>query len=149
MSTEPTITPFKILLADDDTDDRSFFEKALKQIPISTHLTSVHDGEQLMNYFSKNPENLPDILFLDLSMPRKTGFECLAEIKENDKLKNIPVFVFTTSFGHGIDFEQSLMNSVSKLGALEYIRKPGNIDQLKKVIHQSLLKVIERKAVID
>ena len=101
MITEPQKIPLKILLADDDTDDRSFFEKAIKQIPIATSLTTFNDGEQLMNYFSSNPEKLHDVLFLDLSMPRKTGFECLSEIMENEKLKNIPVIVFTTSLGRG------------------------------------------------
>ena len=57
--------PLNILLADDDTDDRFFFDKALKEIPIATHLTTVHDGEQLMNYLSENSEHLPDVLFLD------------------------------------------------------------------------------------
>src|SRR5450759_3766148 len=87
-----------ILLADDDTDDCFFFDKALRETPIATHLTIVHDGEQLMDYLSKNSEHLPDVLFLDLSMPRKTGFECLSEIKENKKLKDLPVVMFSTSF---------------------------------------------------
>jgi len=61
----------KILLADDDIDDCFFFEKALEELQLSTHLTIVHDGQQLMNYLSENSKNLPDVLFLDLNMPRK------------------------------------------------------------------------------
>jgi CheY-like chemotaxis protein len=75
--------PIHILLADDDIDDRGFFEKALLEIPIACQLTMVQDGEQLMDYLNKHTMELPDVLFLDLSMPRKTGFECLTEIKEN------------------------------------------------------------------
>ena len=71
--------------AEDDKDDRFFFEKALAEISFNTNLTTVLDGEQLMDYLLKNPEQLPDIIFLDLSMPRKNGFECLAELKENEK----------------------------------------------------------------
>ena len=142
MKSEQTLN---ILLADDDNDDRIFFEKALKEIPIATHLTIVHDGEQLMNYLSKNSEHLPDVLFLDLSMPRKTGFECLTEIKENKKLKNLPVVVFTTSFGHSIDFEQTMINTLSGIGSLDYVRKPADIEQLKKIIHKVLIKLIQKK----
>ena len=137
--------PLKILLADDDTDDCFFFSKALKEIPLATHLTTVHNGEQLMNYLIDDNENLPDLLFLDLSMPRKTGFECLTEIKENEKLKDLTVIVLTTSFGRGIDYEQNLINTLSNIGAQEYIRKPGDFEQLKNVIHQSIKKVANKK----
>lgn len=130
-----------VLLADDDIDDCAFFEKALNEIDIPTHLTIVRDGEELMSYLLKHEENLPDVLFLDLSMPRKTGFECLTEIKENDKLKELPVTIFTTSFGRGIDFEQSLINTLSNIGAYQYIRKPGDFNQLKEIIHNVLLSV--------
>ena len=139
-------TPLHILLADDDTDDCLFFEKALKEINIESHITMVHDGEELMDYLSKNSDHLPDMLFLDLSMPRKTGFECLSEIKENEKLNNLPVIVFTTSFARGIDFEQSLINTLSKIGAQEYIRKPNDFEQLKQIIHKALSLLLEKKA---
>ena len=148
MKSEQLIMPFKILLADDDADDCFFFEKALKEIPIETHLTIFRDGEQLMNYLNDNSDLLPDILFLDLSMPRKTGFECLSEIKENEKLKKIPVVVFTTSFTSGIEFERNLINTLSDIGSEEYIRKPSDFEQLKQIIHSSLNKVIEKTAKI-
>lgn len=148
MSTNQKNRTLKVLLADDDTDDRIFFEKALLEIPISTQLTSVKDGEELMSYLNANADHLPDILFLDLSMPRKTGFECLSEIKENEKLKNLSVLVFTTSFVRGIDFEQTLINTLSKLGAQEYIRKPGDFEELKSIIHKTLLIALGKDASI-
>ena len=80
--------PIKILLADDDIDDRFFFEKAVKSIPIVTQLITVSNGEELMHYLHTNLMNLPDVLFLDLSMPRKTGFECLLEMNEDENLPN-------------------------------------------------------------
>jgi CheY-like chemotaxis protein len=146
MKQEQQNKPLNILLADDDTDDCLFFEKALKEINIESHITMVHDGEELMDYLSKNSDQLPDMLFLDLSMPRKTGFECLSEIKENEKLNNLPVIVFTTSFARGIDFEQSLINTLSKIGAQEYIRKPNDFEQLKQIIHKALSLLLEKKA---
>src|SRR5665213_1467747 len=106
---EPTQPiPLKILIAEDDTDDCLFFANALKGIPIATHLTIVKDGVQLMNYLNENSENLPHILFLDLSMPLRSGFECLYEIREDKKLEGLTVVVFTISFTNNSNFEVEL-----------------------------------------
>ena len=145
MNPEPQTAPLKILLADDDIDDRLFFARALKEIPIACNLIAVSDGEKLMDYLDKNSEELPDILFLDLSMPRKTGFECLSEIKENEKMKNIPVFVFTISFPHNEEFENNIKNMLSKIGANDYINKTSNLAELKEIIHKALIKVTASK----
>ena len=122
----------KILLADDDTDDCLFFKKALEELMLSTHLTIVHDGEKLMNYLSGNSENLPDILFLDISMPRKNGLDCLSEIKQNKKLKDLPVVMLSTSNS------KDTISMVFDIGAHVYIHKPGDFAQLKQVIHHAL-----------
>jgi CheY-like chemotaxis protein len=89
--------PLKVLLADDDKDDRFFFESALEQVPIQTELTVVRDGERLMAYLEKNSGNPPHVLFLDLNMPRKNGKECLAEIKNNTKIPAFPVVIYSTA----------------------------------------------------
>ena len=133
--------PLNILLADDDMDDRFFFDKALKEIPIASQLSTVNNGEQLMEYLIENSGQLPDVLFLDLSMPRKTGFECLAEIKENEKLKELTVIMFTTSFTRGFDLEVNLRNTLIRMGAHDYIRKPGVFEELKEVIQQALISL--------
>ena len=96
-----------------------------------------------MEYLLATDVQLPHILFLDLSMPRKTGFECLAEIKENSKLKNLPVVMYTTSYTRSTDFEHNLKKTLGKMGAQDYIRKPGDFEVLKKTIHQVLIKVIQ------
>jgi len=132
-----------VLLADDDIDTRYFFENALKEISISTSLTMVGDGEKLMNYLNENSDLLPQVIFLDLSMPRKTGFECLSEIKENPLFQNIPVVLFSTSYSRDISYEQGMITTLFEIGANYYIRKPGNIAQLKLDIHNVLLMVIE------
>jgi len=135
--------PLNILLADDDADDRSFFRNALKEIPIDTNLATVNDGEQLMEYLSKNSKQLPEVLFLDLSMPRKGGFECLTEMKEDEKLKDIPVVMFSTSYTQEFNYEQGMIGVLYKLGVQDYIRKPGTIAELKELILHSLRKVIK------
>jgi len=135
-----------ILLADDDTDDCLFFKKALEELQLSTHLITFHDGEQLMNFLSENSEHLPDVLFLDLSMPRKNGFECLSEIKENKKLKDLPVVMFSTSFPHDRNYEENMINTLSNMGAYQYIRKSGDFVQLKQFIHNTLIMVEENNS---
>jgi CheY-like chemotaxis protein len=121
-----------ILLADDDNDDCAFFEAALTALNLETQLKTVNDGEALMTYLSKNIHQLPDVLFLDLNMPRKNGFECLTELKENIQLKDIPIVIFSTSF------PKAIIDKVFKMGANLYIRKPGDFAQLKQVIHNAL-----------
>jgi CheY-like chemotaxis protein len=137
------LKPLNILLADDDTDDCSFFEKALRDIPVATKLTIVRDGEQLMNYLFENSEQLPDVLYLDLSMPRKNGFECLTEIKESVKLKDLIVVVFSTSFPRDIIYEDNMIKLLLKIGAYDYIRKSGDLAQLKQLIHKTVNMVTE------
>ena len=124
-----------ILLADDDTDDCIFFKEALGELMLSTNLTTVNDGEQLMQLLTNETNELPHILFLDLNMPRKNGFECLSEIKQNEKLKELPVIIFSTSF------EKEVVNLLYKNGAQYFIRKPSEFSQFKKIIQQSLIAI--------
>ena len=135
-----------VLLAEDDADDCFFFEKALKEIPIATQLTIVKDGEQLMECLSENAAQLPDVIFLDLSMPRKTGFECLQEIKENVSLKDIRVVMLSTSYPRDIVYEQGMIKTLNGIGAANFIRKPGDYPQIKDLIHNELIKVIEKRS---
>jgi CheY-like chemotaxis protein len=137
--------PIHILLADDDMDDCMFFKKALSEITLKTQLSTVPDGEKLMLYLQTHFHDLPDVLFLDLSMPKKTGFECLAEIKETERFKNIPIVVFTTSFRRGDEFEDRLISTLTNLGAEEYIRKPNDIGELKNIIGKALNRVLANK----
>jgi CheY-like chemotaxis protein len=125
-----------ILLADDDTDDCAFFKEALAEIPLSTHLIAVHDGEQLMHLLVNETTILPDVIFLDLNMPRKNGFECLSEIKLSASLRQLSVIVFSTSF------EQEVVNLLYQKGALHFIRKPSEFMQFKDIIQKSLELVL-------
>lgn len=109
--------PLRLLLADDDRDDRFFFEKALKNISFPTSYDEVTDGEALMEYLERNPDKLPDVIFLDLNMPRKTGAECLTEIKSSEKFRHIPVVIYSTSLHEEIAYD--LYNA----GAHYYLQK--------------------------
>ena len=125
----------KILLADDDQDDCSFFKEALEELPISTKLATVHDGEQLMLYLTQTTSDLPDVLFLDLNMPRKNGFECLAQIKRNKTLAQLPVIIFSTTD------DQQTIKLLYYNGAQFYIHKPSSFSALKRIIQRALMRV--------
>src|ERR1035437_2560773 len=127
-----------ILLADDDVDDCIFFKQAVDELLLPMNFTAVHDGEQLMKQLTNETNKLPHVLFLDLNMPRKNGFECLSEIKLNDKLKQLPVIMFSTSFEQGV-VDQLYLN-----GARYFIRKPSAFTQFKKVIHQTLALIAQK-----
>lgn len=132
------IKHLNIMLADDDTDDCIFFKKALDDIVISTSLITVNDGEELMQLLTNKKCTHPDILFLDLNMPRKNGFECLSEIKQNITLKELPVVIFSTSF------EQEVVNRLYKNGAQYFIRKPSAFLQFKEIIQYALLLISDK-----
>lgn len=119
-----------ILLADDDTDDYIFFREALKDSSTPMQLTVVQDGEQLMQMLCNETNPLPHALFLDLNMPRKNGFECLSEIRLNEKLKQLPVIIYSTSF------HSKVADMLYKCGANYYISKPFQISELKKAVQQ-------------
>lgn len=124
-----------LLLADDDIDDCIFFKEALEDLLIAATLTTVNNGVDLMQLLTAQPGNLPDILFLDLNMPRKTGIECLSEIKADDKLTHLPVIIFSTSL------DMDVVNMLYEKGARYYIRKPAEFSKLKQIIHKAITLV--------
>jgi CheY-like chemotaxis protein len=126
----------EIWLADDDQDDCVLFQHALKQIPIKTQLTIFYNGEQLIEALNKNLTS-PDILFLDLNMPRKNGVTCLIEIKKSDSLKQIPVIILSTSF------RQIVVDQLYENGAQYYIRKPDSLFSLKNQVHLAISLILK------
>lgn len=122
----------RILLADDDVDDCDFFKDALGELEIAASLTVVGDGVQLMNFLALEGKNFPSALFLDLNMPLKNGHECLLEIRAIDKLKFMPVIIYSTSFNTDV------VNALYSSGATYYIRKPAEFKSIKDVIQKSI-----------
>jgi len=124
---------YNLLLADDDEDDCAFFKEALDDLGLAISLNTVANGVDLMKYLSdKFFGDLPDILFLDLNMPRKSGFECLSEIKLIDKLKDLSVIIFSTSL------DMKVVDLLYEGGATFYVQKPADFSKLKKVILNAL-----------
>lgn len=128
-----------ILLAEDDLDDCRFFEEALAELPVPVNLTTVHDGEQLMERLAKKQKKLPHVLFLDLSMPRKNGFACLAQIKLDENLQQLPVIILSTHF------DEDMLNLVYKDAAHYYIQKSADLSKLKTLIFRALNLIFQDK----
>jgi CheY-like chemotaxis protein len=126
-----------ILLADDDKADCLLFKDALEELPVSARLTIVHNGEQVIEELTKKGNKLPDVLFLDLNMPRKNGFATLGEIKRNTGLENLPVIIFSTSS------ELETVKKVFRDAAHYYICKPDNFPKLKKIIYEALTLITQ------
>lgn len=117
-----------IVLADDDEDDRMLFTDAFEELKINTKVNTYKDGADLMDYLNGEDAILPEILFLDLNMPKKNGIECLHEIKANPKFSNIAIAIYSTSSSEE-HIEETFVS-----GANIYIKKPNEFSALKKVL---------------
>jgi CheY-like chemotaxis protein len=120
-----------ILIADDDADDRLLIKEAFEESEWKNPLHFVQDGVELLDYLFRRDkfsdlagEPLPDLILLDLNMPRKNGIEALEEIKSEERLKSIPIIVFTTSKA-----EEDILRSYN-LGVNSFITKPVSFDLL-------------------
>lgn len=121
-----------LFLADDDEDDLSLFEEALREVCLETTLTTASDGDEILEILDKFIPPPAYAIILDLNMPKRTGFECLREIKKVAKLKDIPVFILSTSV------TQEAMDKTYSAGAHYYITKPSTFAGLKNAIAQIL-----------
>ena len=119
-----------VLLADDDDDDRLFFKDAIEVVKVKTIVTMVNDGVELMDYLNHSDTRIPNLLFLDLNMPRKGGMECLQEIRSNNKLKDLSIAIYSTS-GLEKDIEETFIK-----GANIYIKKPNDFEELKVILEK-------------
>lgn len=121
-----------ILLADDDEDDRALFSDALQEIYSRVKLTTAKNGVDLMKLLESWKGSLPDVIFLDLNMPLKNGFECLDEIKSAQRLRELPVVILSTSS------QKETVELLHKKQANVYIKKPGTYPELKTAIEKTL-----------
>lgn len=119
-----------IILADDDEDDRDFFRTAVGTTDPELNLLIFNDGVFLTEYLEKNPDAHPQLIFLDINMPRMNGFECLARLRKRFNSHDLPVVMYTTSENDN-DLEEA-----KRLGANLYVKKPCDFRRLKAVIHE-------------
>jgi CheY-like chemotaxis protein len=124
--------PVRLLMAEDDEEDQMLVRKALQRARLVNHLDIVGDGEELLDYLHRRgpyaDKRRPDLILLDLNMPRKDGREALAEIKADPVLHTIPVVVMTTASA-----DEDILRSYD-LGVSSYIQKPVTFDKLVEII---------------
>lgn len=131
--------PLYILLADDDKSDRLLFIEAFSELKIKTIVRTVNNGIQLMDWLNMKNIHLPDLLFLDLNMPRKNGLECLKEIRSDEKLKAIDIAIYSTS-NNEEDIKETFLN-----GANIYLTKPSDFNTLKQLLEKALMTTYQYK----
>lgn len=127
----------KILLVEDNPDDEVLTLRALRTHNIANDIDVARDGAEALDYLfsrgqykSKATEPLPQLVLLDLKLPKVDGLEVLKEIRNNDRTRLLPVVVLTSSVE-----EQDIVSSYS-LGANSYIRKPVDFEQFVEAVHQ-------------
>lgn len=115
----------KIFYIDDDHDDLDFFNTACEEIGESVELFNLPDE---MVKTLQNPPPAPSVIFLDLNMPYKTGFDIILELRESEAFSNLPLIVYSTAGG------SETIKKCYNLGASMYVVKPTSIANLKKAI---------------
>lgn len=128
-----TETPIRLVLADDDEDDRLMAREALAVSRLTNPLDEVSDGIELLEYLRgclERKDPLPGLILLDLNMPRMDGREALAEIKSNPELRRIPIVVLTTSKA-----EEDIFRTYD-LGVNSFISKPIRFEGLVEIMTQ-------------
>lgn len=118
------------MIIDDDEDDRFFFKEALVSKMLNPIVCiEANDGEDALTKLLM-VRQLPDFIFLDMNMPRMDGRECLKQLKQDDKLKHIPVIMYSTSFS------ENTIKEFHKLGALNCMIKPTDMTKLSGQISE-------------
>ncbi len=122
-----------ILLIEDNPGDVRLTKEALKDAKVMNEVYVVQDGVEAMQFLTKKGSYekmpMPDLILLDLNLPRKDGREVLAEIKQDPKLKHIPVVVLTTSKA-----DEDIIRTYN-LHANAYITKPVDLNQFIQIMH--------------
>lgn len=124
-----------ILVADDDVDDCQMIKEAFQESRLANNIHFVHDGEHLLDYLyhrgdyaDKDKHPMPGLILLDLNMPKKDGREALEEIKSNERFKQIPIVVLTTSKA-----EEDIYRTYS-IGVNSFISKPVSFTSFVEIV---------------
>jgi CheY-like chemotaxis protein len=122
---------YKILLVDDDMDDRMLFQQTLEEIDPAIRVHDVENGLDMVDWLDRcSDKDLPDLVILDQIMPKMTGKESLIFLKESPRYKYIPVILYST-------FQvKDFLNSCRELGALDVVAKPDTIQAYRNMIGQ-------------
>ena len=115
-------------IVDDDIDDQDLFIEAVNEVDDSIECMSASNCEEALDLLKNKKIGMPDMIFLDLNMPRLNGKQCLAELKKEAHLADIPVIIYSTSS------EKRDIEETSRLGAAHFLTKPNKFEELCKAI---------------
>ena len=131
---------FRIIIVDDDVDDHYLIKDAFKQLNFPFEIIALYNGLELFEYFEAHAKQgtreFIDFVIMDINMPTLNGVHALAKLKKDTLLRNIPVFMLSTTH------EDSAYAECMKLGALEFYTKPNNNSDLKKILTEMFEKII-------
>lgn len=122
----------RLFIIDDDEDDRKLFIESAKEVDEAITCFTASDGQEALKILKDEEFSLPDYIFLDLRMPRISGKQCLEEIRKDERLQHIPVFIYTTSR----DVQDSI--ELKNMGAVHFISKPTNPDEIYYILSEVL-----------
>lgn len=115
-----------VLLVDDDSEETYLFKEALEHADLNITLFRANDGNDLMAFLLNEPA--PDLVFIDINMPYKDGFEALAEIRSNLKFRDLPLIIYSTTKS------ESSINACYEQGADLFVIKPNDFDEMVQVL---------------
>ncbi len=134
MTPKPVGQPIEVLLVEDDPGDVLLIREAFEFNKVHNNLNVVSDGEQALEYLRRQGPHAgaarPDLVLLDLNLPRKDGREVLAEVKQDPELRTIPIVVLTTS-----EAEEDVLKSY-QLHANAYVTKPVDFERFVSIVRQ-------------
>ena len=125
-----------ILLVDDDRDDQLLFQEALSEADGTVLYQSALSGAEALDKLISGVIAVPDIIFMDVNMPRMTGLDCLKEFRKVDRLKPVPVIMYSTSCSAA--YQKECIEN----GATHYIEKPNDFAELSSSIKSLLTSAI-------
>jgi iron complex outermembrane receptor protein len=127
MNYKPTV-----FLIDDDTDDQEIFSLALESTKKSVNCVFANDGIEALQTLTSSADFTPDFIFIDMNMPRMNGQQCLTEIKKIERLKDVPVYMYSTSI------DPLTADENKSMGATDFIVKPADISVLTEILSRIL-----------
>jgi CheY-like chemotaxis protein len=130
----PRQQPFTCLVAEDDPDDQEIFLLAVETTDLACECIFVPDGIVALTILEQSPLR-PDCIFLDLNMPRLSGLQCLQLLKENPRLKSIPVVIYSTSS------DTAFREEALRLGAEAFLSKPSRISDFTHQLNSLFLNL--------
>jgi len=129
-----------VFLVDDDYEDHEIFQMAFSKVEPSFKLVTAENGIEAIEKFKNDPSFKPDIIFLDVNMPRMNGKECIKELRTMPSLVNTPIILYSTH-----DSQREVIQA-KEVGASDFMTKPASISEFSKALRDTITKHLKSHA---